>query len=180
MSIRFILICYSNAWLASFYYYYYYNYCKNCYYCENERRRCVSLGGAPCSVEFCNNKIFALCKRAFFNSYLSKKKISRKNKFEFYELWTVGNIRILRKPVSKIESRRHCGNTCRCRGKGIKINTRWAIRPIQGNRVYFILEVITLKTPTTLLIIEVTPKRFELRLVAWLRFGTLRKSFLWS
>ena len=88
--------------------------------------------------------------RGLFSIAMSaKKKFSRKNKFEFHELWTVGNIRILRKPVSKIESGRHCGNTCRCRGKGIKINTKWAIRPIQGNRVYFILEVITLKTPPT-------------------------------
>ena len=113
-------------------------------------RRCVSLSGAPCSVAFCT-KIFVLVKGLFSIAVSQKKnkKFSRKNKFKFYEPWTVSNIRILRKPVRKIESRRHCGNTCRCRRKGIKIKTKWAIRPIQGNRVYFILEFITLKTTTT-------------------------------
>ena len=149
MSIRFILICYSNAWLASFILILrLLRLLKQLLLqCGNQMRRCVSLSGAPCSVAFCT-KIFVLV-RGLFSIAVSKKKFSRKNKFKFYEPRTVSNIRILRKPVRKIESRRHCGNTCRCRRKGIKIKTKWAIRPIQGNRVYFILEFITLKTTTT-------------------------------
>ena len=136
MSMRFILICYSNAWLASFILILRLLRLLRLLQqlllqCGNEMRRCVSLSGAPCSVAFCT-KIFVLVKGLFSIAVSQKKnkKFSRKNKFKFYEPWTVSNIRILRKPVRKIESRRHCGNTCRCRRKGIKIKTKWAIRPI--------------------------------------------------
>ena len=130
---RFILICYSNAWLASFILILrLLRLLKQLLLqCGNEMRRCVSLSGAPCSVAFCT-KIFVLVRGLFSIAVSKKKKFSRKNKFKFYEPRTVSSIPILRKPVRKIESRRHCGNTCRCRRKGIKIKTKWAIRPIQS------------------------------------------------
>ena len=132
MSMRFILICYSNTVLALFHCYYcdyckncyYCDYCKNCYYCEIERRSYVSLSGAPCSVANCN-KTFALIlvRGLFFNRYRNsralidwksllilamsaKEKFSRKNKHKLlnYGQWPISEFQKPR-PVTKIERR---------------------------------------------------------------------------
>ena len=73
MSMRFILICYSNAWLASFVLILrLLRLLKQLLLqCGNEMRRCVSLSGAPRSVAFCT-KIFVLV-RGLFSIAVSKK-----------------------------------------------------------------------------------------------------------